>query len=148
MIVAALALFATLGGVQDRDGAPCRAGRVAVGYRCDPCGRILGETDMRDGRCKRCDEKPREIEYCVKRLKPVFLSTCVHKKKMAAPFRCCGKVHRTATYPEDRARLTYSCRSCGAQADARADLKHKDGCANAFTVDKTCAKSGVAPHVN
>jgi hypothetical protein len=144
----ALALLAATGGAQDREGTPCRAGRTAVGYRCDPCGRTLGETDMRDGLCKRCDEKPREIEYCVKRLKPYFLSACVHKKKMPAPFRCCGKVHRTPTFPEDRARLTYACRSCGAKADARADLKHGSDCGNAFAVDKICAKSGVAPHVN
>jgi hypothetical protein len=129
-------------------GATCRAGRIAFGYQCDGCRRTLAEVDMRDGRCKRCDEEPRKIEYCVKRLKPVFISTCVHRKKEAQPFRCCGKVYRTPTYPEDRARVTYACRSCGAKAEARADLTHAGSCGNAFAVDRLCAKSGVPPHVN
>jgi hypothetical protein len=144
-MVATIALGMLLAG--SGDGEPCRSGKIAAGFRCDPCGRVLQDVDMRDGLCKRCDGEPRRIEYCVRRLKPFFVSSCVHRKRMSAPFRCCGKIHRLATVPEDRARLTWSCRACGAKADARADLRHKETCDNAFAVDRACLKSGIAPHV-
>jgi hypothetical protein len=153
-MLASLILAAALGGEaalpdeQDSRGAPCRSGKTAFGHHCDACGRTLGDLDMREGRCKRCDGEPRKFEYCVKRLKPFFLSSCMHRRKMDRPFKCCGKVHAAPTYPEDRARVTYACRTCGAKADARADLRHAGTCDNAFAVDRLCAKSGIPPHVN
>ena len=97
--------------------------------------RELSAEDVRNGVCKRCENKPLQIEYCVK-LMPKTLSKQEIKE---------GK----APYDEDKARISYECESCGAKAEIEADIKHKADCkpkAIGSGLKKVCAKSGKYPH--
>jgi hypothetical protein len=97
---------------------PCDLKKVVKVPWCSSCARDLGRDDLRNGVCKKCETKPVQIEYCVK----------------------------TGT-GEDRARVTYQCKSCGAASDVEAQLKHEEGCKQTLTgLKKICSKSGMAPH--
>jgi hypothetical protein len=97
---------------------PCDLKKVVKGFWCGSCARELGRDDLRNGVCKKCETKPLQVEFCVK----------------AGP-------------GEDRARVTYQCKSCGAASDVESELKHEDGCTQKLTgLKKICSKSGTAPH--
>lgn len=131
-------------------GADCVVGRTAKGYYCSPCRRELKPDDMRfPGKtCKRCDETAETIEYCVKRLPPLFRASCHPKKTSPRPFVCDGKVHNVPEIREVRARVSYRCASCEAKSATLESLDHGDDCSgSSFSVKKICSKSGKEPHV-
>jgi len=66
----------------------CSAGRIVEGHKCVPCKRILGEDDVRGGRCKRCEEVARTVEYCLKATAPFFQASCHPEKKGPKPLYC------------------------------------------------------------
>jgi hypothetical protein len=118
----------------------CDVKKTAKGVHCGKCDRTLGPDDVRGGNCKKCDEKPKKIDLCVKRF---FVSDCEHKKVDDRPVFCCGKVH---DFPqEDRAKINYLCESCGEGGDVQSEIKHTAEC-KARVVAKICSKSGHAPH--
>ncbi len=119
----------------------CDAKKTAKGNYCVGCDRMLLPDDVRGGNCKKCDEKPKKIDVCVKRY---FQSECEHKKIDDKPVFCCGKVH---DFPhEDRAPIAYLCESCGQSGWVRDEIKHGEECKNRLSATKICQKSGTAPH--
>ena len=119
----------------------CDVKKTAKGNYCTGCDRMLGPDDVRGGNCKKCDEKPKKIDVCVKRY---FQSECEHKKVDDKPVFCCGKVH---DFPhEDRAPIAYLCESCNQGAQVREDIKHEAECKNRLSATKICMKSGTEPH--
>lgn len=97
---------------------PCDLKKIVKSPWCVSCARDLGKDDIREGLCKKCETKPILIEYCVK-----------------------------AGTPEDRARISYQCASCGASSEIEAELKHEEGCTRkGGGLKKICSKSGTAPH--
>jgi hypothetical protein len=101
--------------VADATG-PCDLKRIVKVPWCISCQRELGKDDVTAARlCKRCENKPILTEFCL-------------------------KVGET----EDRARISYRCETCKAEADLEAELKHEDGCKP--KIKKICSKSGTAPH--
>ncbi len=65
----------------------CDASKVAKGYRCDTCKRDLGEFDMRNGVCKRCEEEPGTYDLCLK-YDVFFQASCHPAKKGQKPIFC------------------------------------------------------------
>jgi YHS domain-containing protein len=127
----------------------CEVTKTAKGYYCLKCDRELTIDDVRGTECKKCETKPADIEYCVKRI-PYYISKCQHKKREAKPFVCCNKPWSVpAGFDEDRARCTYECETCHAKANIATEIKHKDDCKPTFGggLKKVCTKSGTAPHV-
>ena len=97
---------------------PCDLKKIVKGSWCLSCARDLGRDDIHNGVCKKCEMKPVQIEYCVK-----------------------------AASGEDRARISYQCKSCGATSEVESQFKHEDGCTQKLTgLKKICSKSGMAPH--
>jgi hypothetical protein len=87
---------------------------------CVSCQRELGKDDLTASKvCKRCENKPLLVEFCVK-----------------------------AGETEDRARVTYKCDSCAAVADVEADFKHEEDCKRKGLggLKKVCSRSGMPPH--
>jgi hypothetical protein len=91
-----LALLATVGAAQDgkkKDdkpaaapaGNPCDVKKTEKGYYCSTCLRELVADDVRNGNCKKCLEKPIQIEYCVKASAPFFQADCHPNKKDSKP---------------------------------------------------------------
>jgi YHS domain-containing protein len=114
---------------------PCDLKRLAKGWFCAECKRDLLPDDMRAGKCKRCENKPEVVEYCV--------------KMVPAPPPAEGEEARPGGWVEDRARVSYQCPSCNAQAERMADLKHIGECkALPSAAKKICAKSGTVPHAS
>lgn len=123
------------GGSSSEKTGPCEVNRTVKGYYCTTCKRELGPDDVRGAACKRCENKPIEIEYCVKLVpKPV-------------PPRN-GKP-QPPEVAEDRARIIYECSTCAARADVEAEVKHKPDCKPVLgaSYKKICSKSGKPPHV-
>jgi hypothetical protein len=119
----------------------CEVKKTAKGTYCIKCDRTLGPDDIRGGNCKKCDEKPKKIDLCVKRF---FQSECEHKKIDDKPVFCCGKVH---DFPqEDRSRIVYLCEACGEGGDIQSEIKHGAECKNRLSGTKICLKSGTPPH--
>jgi len=110
---------------------PCDCKRVIKGYYCLECKRELGADDVRGNVCKRCENKPAPIEYCM---------------KVSPPYLHPGE--KTARSDEDKARITYECEVCGVKAEVEAEFKHKPDCKPSFGdgLKKVCSKSGTAPH--
>ncbi|HEX7900180.1 MAG TPA: hypothetical protein VF950_20600 [Planctomycetota bacterium] len=128
----------------------CEVKKTAKGYYCLKCDRELTMDDVRGTECKKCEIKPEEIDYCVKKV-PYFISKCQHKKRESKPFVCCNKPWSVpAGFDEDRARCTYECEACHAKAGVASQLKHMENCKPTLggaPLAKICAKSGKAPHV-
>jgi YHS domain-containing protein len=110
---------------------PCDCKRVVKGYYCLDCKRELGADDVRNNVCKRCENKPAPIEYCL---------------KVSPPYLHPGE--KTARSDEDKARITYECEVCGVKGEVEAEFKHKPDCKPSFGdgIKKVCTKSGTAPH--
>ncbi|HLY09997.1 MAG TPA: FHA domain-containing protein [Planctomycetota bacterium] len=118
----------------------CDCKKIVKGVFCVKCDRLLSPEDMRNGVCKRCEEKPKKIDMCVKRY---FMVDGDPSSKSEKPIIKDGK---TYDFPyEDKARIVYLCDSCGETADSQYDVKHKPDCASK-TVIKVCSKSGTPPH--
>jgi len=95
---------------------PCDLKRLVRFPWCVSCQRELAKEDVLPSKlCKKCENKPAMVEFCV-------------------------KVGET----EDRARVSYRCEACKAEADLESDLKHEAGCKP--KLKKVCSKSGTAPH--
>lgn len=127
----------------------CEVKKTTKGYYCLKCDRALSADDVRGTECKKCETKPAEIEYCVKRV-PFFTSRCQHKKTEDKPFVCCNKPWNIPSgFNEDLGRCTYECDTCKAKTNVPTEIKHKDDCKPAFGggLKKICTKSGKAPHV-
>jgi len=154
MLMTALALLSLVlpGSAQDRarNAKPCDARKIAVADYCPTCKRMLGRYDVRltpTKICKRCENEPSKVEFCVKTLPPYYQASCHPAKKRSKPFVCCGKLHSTPILVENRARVHYECKYCKARADTRSGLDHAETCVNAFAVVRVCSKSGQPPHV-
>ncbi len=118
----------------------CDCKKIAKGMFCIKCDRMLATEDMRNGVCKRCEEKPKKIDLCVKRY---FMVDGEPDKKSEKPILHEGKLY---DFPyEDKARIVYLCDVCGETADSQYEVKHKPDCASKSTI-KVCAKSGTPPH--
>jgi YHS domain-containing protein len=112
---------------------PCDLKRLVKGPYCAECKRDLMPDDLRQGKCKRCETKADLVEYCV--------------KWVPAPPPAEGEEARPGGLVEDRARVTYQCPSCSAQADRLAEIKHAADCKGLLgAAKKICSKSGTAPH--
>lgn len=119
----------------------CDCKKIVKGVFCIKCDRLLSPEDMRNGVCKRCEEKPKKIDMCVKRY---FMVDGDPSSKSDKPIIKDGK---TYDFPyEDKARIVYLCEQCGETADSQYDVKHKPDCQSKTTI-KVCTKSGTAPHV-
>jgi len=119
----------------------CDCKKIVKGVFCVKCDRLLSPEDMRNGVCKRCEEKPKKIDMCVKRY---FMVDGDAGSKSEKPILKDGKLY---DFPyEDKARITYLCESCGETADSQFEVKHKPDCASKTAI-KVCSKSGTAPHV-
>jgi hypothetical protein len=95
---------------------PCDLKRLVRFPWCVSCQRELAKEDVLPSKlCKKCENKPVMVEFCV-------------------------KVGET----EDRARVSYRCEACKAEADLETDLRHEAGCKP--KLKKVCSKSGTAPH--
>ena len=147
--ILAWAVLTGIGSPAPAAGDPCVVQRTAKGFRCAPCKRLLGPDDMRfpAKTCKRCDTTACVVEFCVKRFPPVYRASCHPKKTSSRPFVCDGKLHSVPEIREDRALVSYRCKSCGATSEVSDGLDHKADCAGAFSVEKVCSKSGTEPHV-
>jgi YHS domain-containing protein len=112
---------------------PCDIKRIVKAPYCAECKRDLMPDDTRQGKCKRCEMKFDLLEFCV--------------KTVPAPPPAEGEEARPGGLVEDRARVSYQCPSCSAQADRLAEVKHAAECkALSSGVKKICSKSGTAPH--
>jgi hypothetical protein len=119
----------------------CDCKKIVKGVFCVKCDRLLVPEDMRNGVCKRCEEKPKKIDMCVKRY---FMVDGDPASKSEKPILKDGKLY---DFPyEDKARISYLCEACGMSADSQYEVKHAPDCASKTTI-KVCAKSGQAPHV-
>ena len=99
---------------------PCNLKHLVKVPWCVSCQRELGKDDLTASKvCKRCENKPLLVEFCVK-----------------------------AGETEDRARVTYKCDSCAAVADVEADFKHEEDCKRKGLggLKKVCSRSGMPPH--
>jgi YHS domain-containing protein len=114
---------------------PCDTKKFVKGWYCEECKRELKPDDVRGSVCKRCEEKPLQIEYCLKVV--VHPQTPDQIKKKMAP-----------RVEENLSRVSYACDSCDAKASFEKDLKHKEDCKPKFGsgLRKICSKSGQAPH--
>lgn len=120
----------------------CDCKKIAKGVFCVKCDRLLVPEDMRNGICKRCEEKPKKIDMCVKRY---FMVDGDPESKSEKPIIKDGKVY---DFPyEDKARVAYLCEVCGEHGDSQYEVKHKPDCASKSTI-KVCSKSGTAPHID
>jgi len=120
----------------------CDCKKVVKGVFCVKCDRLLVPEDMRNGICKRCEEKPKKIDMCVKRY---FMVDGDADSKSEKPIIKDGKVY---DFPyEDKARIVYFCEVCGETGDSQYEVKHKADCASKTAI-KVCSKSGTAPHVD
>jgi hypothetical protein len=120
----------------------CDCKKIAKGNYCAKCERVLGPDDIRGGNCKKCDEKPKKIDLCVKR----YFMPDGHPEKMSPnPVIFEGKVWDMPH--EDTAKIAYLCESCGEAGDLSSEIKHTAECKSKFNTVKICAKSGTAPHV-
>lgn len=118
----------------------CDCKKIAKGMFCAKCDRMLAIEDMRNGVCKRCEEKPKKIDLCVKRY---FMVDGDPGSKSEKPILKDGKLY---DFPyEDKARIVYLCEACGESNDSQYDVKHKPDCTNKTTL-KVCTKSGTPPH--
>jgi len=63
----------------------CEVKRTAKGNYCVKCDRTLGVDDLRKNLCKRCEEKPKKIDLCVKRF---FQAECHPEKVDDKPVFC------------------------------------------------------------
>jgi pSer/pThr/pTyr-binding forkhead associated (FHA) protein len=119
----------------------CDCKKVVKGVFCIKCDRLLSPEDMRNGVCKRCEEKPKKIDMCVKKY---YMVDGDPSSKSEKPIIKDGK---TYDFPyEDKARIVYMCEMCGETADSQYDVKHKPDCQSKTTI-KVCTKSGTPPHV-
>jgi len=119
----------------------CDCRKISKGMFCVHCDRMLAPEDMRNGVCKRCEEKPKKIDLCVKRY---FMVDGDPGSKSERPIIKDGKIY---DFPyEDKARIVYLCDSCGETADSQYEVKHKEDCPSKVVI-KVCAKSGTPPHV-
>jgi hypothetical protein len=120
----------------------CDCRKIAKGNYCAKCERVLGPDDIRGGNCKKCDEKPKKIDLCVKR----YFMPDGHPEKMSdRPVIFEGKVWDMPH--EDTAKIAYLCESCGEAGDLSSEIKHTAECKSKFNTVKICSKSGTAPHV-
>jgi hypothetical protein len=118
----------------------CDCKKIVKGVFCVKCDRLLSPEDMRNGVCKRCEEKPKKIDMCVKRY---FMVDGDPSSKSEKPILKDGKLY---DFPyEDKARITYLCETCGETGDSQYEVKHKPDCASKTTI-KVCSKSGTPPH--
>jgi len=118
----------------------CDCKKIVKGVFCVKCDRLLSPEDMRNGVCKRCEEKPKKIDMCVKRY---FMVDGDPSSKSEKPIVKEGKLY---DFPyEDKARITYLCETCGETGDSQYEVKHKPDCASKTTI-KVCSKSGTPPH--
>jgi hypothetical protein len=118
----------------------CDCKKIVKGVFCVKCDRLLSPEDMRNGVCKRCEEKPKKIDMCVKRY---FMVDGDPSSKSEKPIIKEGKLY---DFPyEDKARITYLCETCGETGDSQYEVKHKPDCASKTTI-KVCSKSGTPPH--
>jgi hypothetical protein len=119
----------------------CDCKKIVKGTHCVKCERTLGEDDIRNGVCKKCEEKPKKIDLCVKRY---FQAECHPEKISDRPVTCDGKVY---DFPhEDKARVVYLCSVCDEWGDLQGEIKHKAECKNRLATQKICLKSGQGAH--
>ncbi len=100
---------------------PCNLKHLVKAVWCVSCQRELAKDDVLPNKlCKKCENKPMSVEFCVK----------------------------STDGMEDRARVTYKCDSCAASADVEAEFKHEEDCKKKGPggLKKVCSKSGTAPH--
>lgn len=118
-------------------GGPCECKQVVKGWYCNECKRELKVDDVRDAVCKKCETRPMELEYCIKRTYKAQTPQEINKKL-------------PPTFTDDLARISYECETCGGKAEYEKDIKHKDDCKPKFGggSKKVCAKSGKAPHIS
>jgi hypothetical protein len=122
------------------DGPLCDCKKIAKGMFCVKCDRMLVTEDMRNGVCKRCEEKPKKIDLCVKKY---FMVDGDPASKSEKPILKDGKLY---DFPyEDKARIVYLCEACGESNDSQYDVKHKPDCSSKTAI-KVCSKSGTPPH--
>jgi hypothetical protein len=114
---------------------PCDCKKVVKGWYCEMCKRELKEDDVRNSVCKKCETKPEQIEFCLKRT--YHPQTAEEIRKKLPP-----------KFTDDLARIGYECDTCAAKGQVEKDIKHKDDCKPKFGggLKKVCAKSGKAPH--
>jgi pSer/pThr/pTyr-binding forkhead associated (FHA) protein len=118
----------------------CDCKKIIKGVYCTKCDRMLAQEDMRNGVCKRCEEKPKKIDLCVKKY---YMVDGQPDKRSEKPILFEGKLYDFAY--EDKARIFYLCDGCQEAADASGDVKHKPDCASKNVI-KVCSKSGAPPH--
>jgi hypothetical protein len=118
----------------------CNCKKVVKGVYCIKCDRVLEPDDLRREVCKRCEEKPKKVDMCVKRYYMVDGKPDTISDK---PFTYGGKVYDIPQ--EDRARIVWFCSTCEAVGDIQAEVKHKEDCASKNVI-KVCTKSGIGPH--
>jgi pSer/pThr/pTyr-binding forkhead associated (FHA) protein len=118
----------------------CDCKKIVKGVYCLKCDRMLAQEDMRNGVCKRCEEKPKKIDLCVKKY---YMVDGQPDKRSEKPILFEGKLYDFAY--EDKARIIYYCDGCQEASDAAADVKHKPDCASKNVI-KVCSKSGAPPH--
>lgn len=66
----------------------CDMKKVAKAPFCATCSRELGADDVRNNLCKKCQTKPVQAEFCVKRLNSVYKAECHPEKTSDKPFIC------------------------------------------------------------
>ena len=76
----------------------CDCKKIAKGLFCVKCDRLLVPEDMRNGICKRCEEKPKKIDMCVKRY---FMVDGDPDSKSEKPILKDGKLYELFYSPED-----------------------------------------------
>src|SRR5436190_763926 len=118
----------------------CDCKKIVKGVYCLKCDRMLAQEDMRNGVCKRCEEKPKKIDLCVKKY---YMVDGQPDKRSEKPILFEGKLYDFAY--EDKARIVYFCEGCQDTADAQGEVKHKPDCASKNVI-KVCSKSGAPPH--
>jgi hypothetical protein len=118
----------------------CDCKKIVKGVYCLKCDRMLAQEDMRNGVCKRCEEKPKKIDLCVKKY---YMVDGQPDKRSEKPILYEGKLYDFAY--EDKARITYYCEGCQETGDSSAEVKHKPDCASKNVI-KVCSKSGAPPH--
>jgi hypothetical protein len=133
----------TSGGAFKKPDKLCDCKKIVKGVYCIKCDRVLEPDDLRKGVCKRCEEKPKKVDMCIKKYyeadgKPETISD--------KPVTSEGKVYDIPH--ESRARIVYFCDSCEEVGDIESDVKHKPDCKNKFNLTKVCLKSGTPPHVS
>ena len=150
-VLMVLGLSAALGFTIAVFAGDCSVSTTEKGMWCEKCDKVLDKDKIdKDGMCKECKVKVKEIELCVKKVWACVCGGSVDKCCGKCPRYhdkagdCCGKKTKETT---NRARVQYVCSGCDAKSYWKDQVKHDESKKDdKKEIKKTCTESGKKPH--